>query len=78
MAYQTREEGRNANIAAMGEPLGAQFSELWQEVVYLHRKWLEYLALFGTKPTRVDLITERRPYSFAWSKTSSGKKLYST
>ena len=38
----------------MGEALGTQYAELWQELAQLHIVWLEFVELYGTekKPHR--------------------------
>lgn len=64
MTHRTADESKKHYIAAMGEALGAQFAELWQEVVYLHRKWGEYLVLFGTKPERLKILNAGAPVFF--------------
>jgi hypothetical protein len=48
----------------MGAELGAVYSELWQEVARLHIKWDEYVELFGTKESRVELLNEAAPHFF--------------
>lgn len=60
----TAEESRRQHIEKMGEPLGVQFAELWQEVAYLHLKWLEYVELYGSKPTRLQLLNQAAPGFF--------------
>jgi hypothetical protein len=64
MADQTAEEAKNEYIQRMGEALGTQFAALWQEVAYLHMKWAEYVALFGTKPSRIELLNKAAPSFF--------------
>lgn len=64
MTHRTAEETKKANVAAMGEALGSQYTELWQEIVYLHRKWMEYLVLFGTKPSRIEILNKAAPAFF--------------
>lgn len=49
----------------MGEPLGALFHSLWQEVAWVHRRWREYVALYGDKASRVDLLNKAAP-GFFW------------
>lgn len=53
---QTSEEVRQEYAATMGRELGALFYLFWNECVWLHWKWNEYVALFGTKPERIDLL----------------------
>jgi hypothetical protein len=64
MTYQTAEQAKQVYIAKMGEPLGVQFHELRQEVIFVHRKWIEYVTLFGTKPSRITLMNKAAPLFF--------------
>jgi hypothetical protein len=48
----------------MGNELGEVFHNLMQEAAFLHLKWNEYLALFGTGPERVDLLNKAAPGFF--------------
>lgn len=57
----TADQARDRNIAAMGEELGSIYSQLWQELARLYRTWAEYVALFGTKESRVDLLNKAAP-----------------
>ena len=61
----TVEEMKKSNIEKMGEPLGNQYSALWQEVVLLYVNWGEYVELFGTKAQRIELLNKVRQRSFA-------------
>jgi hypothetical protein len=65
MATLTADESLKENIAAMGKDLGEQYSELWQEAAYLHAKWAEYVELFGTKESRIDLLNGAAGHLFA-------------
>jgi hypothetical protein len=40
----------------MGEPLGSQYSALWQEVVQVYVVWSQFVTLYGTKPSRVEIL----------------------
>lgn len=62
--YRTAPETKQYYIEQMGEPLGALFYALWQEVAWLHLKWQEYVELFGKKPSRVDLLNKAAPLFF--------------
>jgi AbiU2 len=48
----------------MGEALGTQFHLLWQEVAWLYKKGGEYVELYGSKPTRVELLNKTAPEFF--------------
>jgi hypothetical protein len=41
-------EASRRALEKMGEPLGTQYSELWQELASIHIKWGEFVDAFGT------------------------------
>lgn len=61
---QTAEQMKARNIEIMGPALGAQYSELWQRVVTIHIYWDEYVELFATKSSRVELLNKAAPAFF--------------
>jgi hypothetical protein len=64
MTNRTAEEARDHYIEKMGQVLGTQFAALWQEVASVHIKWSEYVALFATNPTRVEVLNQAAPAFF--------------
>ncbi len=64
MGERTAAEAKAANIAAMGSELGAVYSQLWQEVAWIHRNWAHYKELFGEKSSRIELLNEVAPSFF--------------
>jgi hypothetical protein len=48
----------------MGDEIGTVYSALWQEVAWLHKKWSQYVELFGTNSERVDLLNRAAPSMF--------------
>jgi len=61
---QSPEETESEYIKLMGEDLGKIFHALWQEVAWLFAKWGEYVELFGTKPSRIELVNKASPLFF--------------
>ena len=61
---RTAEETKQYYVAKMGEELGSLYYALWQEVVWLHTEWGEYVELYGTKPGRIALLNEAAPSFF--------------
>lgn len=57
-AERTEEESRQDCINAMGDELGRFYHALYNELAWLYLKWGEYVELFGTKPTRIDLMNK--------------------
>lgn len=57
----TAEQARARSVRAMGQELGETYEALWQEIVWLHSKWAEYAALYGTKESRVTLLNRAAP-----------------
>ncbi len=45
-------------VRAMGSELGKVYFRLWNECTWLHWKWAEFVTLFGTKATRVELLNK--------------------
>lgn len=54
----TPDDVRQKYIALMGNDLGEAYYELWQDVNRLHIEWIEYVELYGTKPSRIDMLNE--------------------
>jgi hypothetical protein len=52
----TADQVRQDYIAKMGDELGSQFNRLHKECAWLHLKWREYVALFGTSQSQLDLL----------------------
>ncbi len=61
---RTAEELKQHHIEIMGEEVGALYHALWNELVRLHSKWDEYVELFGTKPSRLELLNSSAPLFF--------------
>ncbi len=52
----TTEEVKQDHVEKLGDELGNLYHELWNEVAELHLKWGEYVELFGTSPSRIELL----------------------
>jgi AbiU2 len=61
---QTAEVAKQEHIAHMGEELGTVYATLWQQVASLHAKWADFVALFGTSESRVELLNKAAPVFF--------------
>lgn len=55
-AYLTIDEVRQDYVTKMGSELGGQFNRLYNECAWLHLKWGDYVALFGTSQCRMDIL----------------------
>lgn len=55
---RTADESRQHAVDAMGEELGRFYHALSNELAWLYLKWGEYVALFGTKPSRINLLNK--------------------
>jgi hypothetical protein len=56
MSAQEPEEAQRRYAQAMGADLGRLYYLLWNEFAWLYSNWGEYVALFGTKQSRIELI----------------------
>lgn len=63
-SYRTAAEAKADHIAKMGQGLGHIYDALWQEIAWLYTKWGEYVALFGTSESRIDLLNKAAPAFF--------------
>ena len=54
----TAAETKQHHIDVMGKEFGSLYNNLWNEHVWLNTKWDEYTVLFGTKPSRIDLLNQ--------------------
>ncbi len=64
MTYQTSEEAKQEYITKMAAALGEQYAELVQEIAQLHLTWFEFVELFGTKKSRIELLNNAAPHFF--------------
>ena len=62
--YRNAEEVKTYHIKSMGKELGPIFHALWNEVAWIYKKWGQYVELFGTKPSRIDLLNNAAPLFF--------------
>lgn len=65
-SIRTAEQAKAESIAVMGQSLGELYEALWQEVAWLNSKWAQYVELFGTKPSRIDLLNQAAPSFFGY------------
>jgi hypothetical protein len=61
---QTAQQAKADNMAHMGDAVGQVYSALWQEVAWIHKKWTQYVELFGTSPQRINLLNDAAPAFF--------------
>ncbi|EKD73844.1 MAG: hypothetical protein ACD_45C00175G0004 [uncultured bacterium] len=61
---KTAEELKQHHIQIMGEKIGSHYHALWNELAQLYSKWDEYVELFGTKPSRLELLNSSAPLFF--------------
>lgn len=63
---RTEENIRAEKVAAMGSQLGELHFLLWKDVTWLHFEWNQYAELFGTDPSRIEVMNAAAPHFF-WS-----------
>ena len=56
MAIESAEQVREKHIRDMGPKLGVVYDLLWNEVVWLHAKWIQYRQLYAHSPERVAFL----------------------
>src|SRR3990172_5145349 len=60
----TPEEVRQQHLDLMGEELGSLYHALWNELAWLYAKWGEYVEMFGTKSSRIELVNQAAGHFF--------------
>lgn len=63
---RTEDDIRADKLATMGSELGELHFLLWKDVASLHFEWNQYVELFGTHPSRIDVMNAAAP-QFFWS-----------
>ena len=56
--HKTADGVKQRHIEAMGEELGSLFHALQNELSWLYLKWDQYVKLFGTEPSQVELLDQ--------------------
>lgn len=64
MSHLDAEEVRAKNLKAMGVALGTLYTDLLDEILWLHVVWRQYRVLFGTSQARVDLLDKAAGFFF--------------
>lgn len=57
-------EIEQGHLQAFGRKLGPIYHALYNEVLWLHAKWLEYRKLYAGSPQRIDLLNATAPFFF--------------
>jgi hypothetical protein len=58
------EQVKDEHVRVLGAHLGPVYYALYNQVAWLHAKWIQYRALFGHSPERVDLLNGVAPSLF--------------
>jgi hypothetical protein len=58
------EEVEQQHLDALGSTLGPLYHALYNEVTWLHAKWLEYRKLFAHSPKRIELLNQASGFFF--------------
>ena len=61
---QTHEEIRKQQLQAMGTELGPLYNALYNEVIWLHAKWLEFRKLYAVSSEQLVLLNQTAGFFF--------------
>jgi hypothetical protein len=56
--YQSAEEVEQEHLRAFGPTLGRLYHELYNEVTWVHAKWLQYRELYAKSEKRIELLNQ--------------------
>ena len=62
--HRSAEEIEQEHLQALGPSLGPLYHALFNEVTWLHMKWLEYRKLYAQSQERIDLLDETAGFFF--------------
>jgi len=65
MATMSPDEVEREHREKLGDDFGGVYYALYTEVAWLHVKWREYCALYGTSPERIELLNRAAPRFFS-------------
>ena len=68
--FRTAEQAKVERILCMGERLGTIYDALWQQSTWVHANWSEFVVVFGTTQSRVELLNKAAPSFFHWVQDS--------
>lgn len=54
--YLNAEEVRQEHVDVLGPELGPVYHDLYNQCLWLHVKWQQFVELYGTKPERIKLL----------------------
>jgi hypothetical protein len=60
----TAEGVRQEHVNCMGQDLGLLYHALWNELAWVESKWVEYVELYGTNESRIDLLNQAAGHFF--------------
>lgn len=64
MSHQSADELKQGRIAIMGQDLGAILYSLYNEILWIKFKWIEYVELYGTSQERINVMNRSAPWLF--------------
>jgi len=62
--YRTAEEVEQHYRKILGDEFGPIFHAIYNQLSWLYIKWEQYVEVYGTKPSRIDLINTTAPLFF--------------
>ena len=72
--HRNADEAKAEHMRLMGDELGVVYSALWQEVAWVHGNWSDFVTLFGTKESRVNLLNAAAPALQTHPRLNLGKR----
>lgn len=64
MAIHTNDDLKQKRINAMGDHLGLLYDSIYNEVIWIHFKWLEYEELYGRSEKRIEILNKSAAWFF--------------
>ena len=63
-SHKSSEQLKKERLQVMGQELGSIYHVLYNEVSWIHAKWLQYRQLYAKSPKRIELLNEVSGFFF--------------
>ena len=62
--HQSGNEVKQNHIEVLGKEFGEYYNLLYNEILWINYRWIEYKELFGKKESRIEVLNESAPHLF--------------
>lgn len=64
MSVETAKEVKEKRVQVMGKELGLLYDALYNEILWIKIKWMEFEELYGYGANRIEIMNKSAPFFF--------------